>query len=153
MFLYISINNNYPYKFYGEFIASDSGDYLFFLEGKYLKETPEFKVIFNILNQDIEKLLKWDILSVDRGIFFANKRFRKFLQENVNDEVQFIKSKLFTKEGKEIDGYELLNVTNKKLKKKFFITRKKAFSSIYIQEELAKKIQKEKFRGWTFGSD
>jgi hypothetical protein len=144
-----SISSNYPYKLYGCFVSDNDSDYLHFIEGRYIEKLPEFKIVYKITHENIEQLLKWDILAMDRSFYLINKKTENIFNENCKNCVQFIECKIITEDNYKIDGYKILNIINT-TDYNADIIRDKNNLYVYYSKRIIMEIKRNKIKGLIF---
>lgn len=137
-----SISDNYPYKYYGEFISQNDCDYLMFIEGKKIHNIIDYKIVYNISKSD--NLYKWDILATNRTIYLINERVKELIKALGVNNVEYLPANAFTITGSIIDGYYILNILDGK-----DIYRNDETQIIY-SEHFVREFKKRKLKGLTF---
>ena len=100
----INNNENIPNKFWGLFKSDNDSDYLLFFESNPILNL-KFKIDFEIETTEIDKLLKWDCLPINRGQgILMNRKAREILLKEAPNCLEFIKPLSFNIKGIE---YEL----------------------------------------------
>lgn len=141
-----SISDNYPYKYYGEFISENDYDYLTFIEGKKIQDIIKFKIVYNISIKEVSKLHKWDILAVNRSFYLVNDKVKDVLKLLEVNSIEYLPANAITKDGFNIEGYYLLNILNDNEIYRDDETR------IIYSERFVQEFKKQKLKGLIFYS-
>lgn len=100
----INSNTNIPNRFWGLFKSDKDSDYLLFFDSNPILNL-RFEIEFEIETTEIDKLLKWDCLPMNRGQgILMNRKAREILLKKAPNCFEFIKPSSLSIKG---IGYEL----------------------------------------------